>query len=83
MSLVDVRQKTRIFSLYGSASRDLLDLLHIDATVLNGDYGAHQVVGFDEKPVIVAKGNEMDRETGYASSSPTVLLLRVLPLVSR
>ena len=83
VSLVDMRQKTRIFSLYGSASRDLLDLLHIDATVLDGDYGAHQVVGFDERPVIVAKGNEMDRETGYASSSPTALLLRVLPLVSR
>ena len=64
VSLVDMRQRTRIFSLYGSASRDLLDRLHIDAAVLDGGYGTHQVVGFNEKPVIVAKGNEMDRETG-------------------
>lgn len=64
VEFVDMRSKTRLFSLYGPSSHQLLSLLSVDKSILEGDYGSHQVMGFNGSPVIVAKGNELDRENG-------------------
>lgn len=60
----DMRSRTRVFSLYGHSSQDLLQNLNIDEDILEGEYGSHRVFGFNNKPVIVAKGNEIDRING-------------------
>eukprot|EP00210_Caulerpa_lentillifera_P002709 g2589.t1 len=61
----DVRTETRIFSLIGQGSQELLSLLNVQDSVLDGSYGTNEISGFQNGPVIVAKGNELNRSEGY------------------
>jgi len=64
VELVDVRSQTRVFSLIGTKSHDLLKLLKVQDKVLDGVSGTNEIFSFQDGPVIAAKGNELEKSQG-------------------
>lgn len=69
VELVDVRSQTRVFSLIGAKSHELLSLLKVQDKVLDGVYGTNEIFNFQNGPVITAKGNELEKSQGQVPHS--------------
>eukprot|EP00889_Picochlorum_renovo_P007365 jgi/Picre1/34395/NNA_001864.t2 len=52
----DVSAATAMFRVMGPKSNDILYTLELSETVLGGEFGTHEVVGFDGEPLILLCG---------------------------
>lgn len=59
VEVLDVSGATAMFRVMGPKSNDILYTLELSQTVLGGEFGTHEVVGFDGEPLIVIKGTDL------------------------
>ena len=65
VEITDVSEATTMFRVMGPKSNDILFTLQLGEETLSGDFGCHEIVGFDGKPLVVVKGSEL----GYSGYS--------------
>lgn len=65
VDIANVTTSTVMFRVLGPKSNDILFTLQLGEDVLGGEFGTHDVVGFDNKPLIVIKGTDL----GYSGYS--------------
>lgn len=84
----DVSAATAMFRVMGPKSNDILYTLELSETVLGGEFGTHEVVGFDGEPLIVIKGTDLGysgytliiSESGAAALWSTLTAFEIEPM---
>jgi folate-binding protein YgfZ len=65
VQIMDVSGSTSMLRLVGPKSNDIMYTMQLKDGTLGGQFGAHEVVGFDGKPLVVVKGSDL----GYSGYS--------------
>lgn len=65
VQIVDVSGSTTMLRLVGPKSNDIMYTMQLQQETLGGEFGTHEVMGFDGKPLVVVKGDAL----GYSGYS--------------
>ena len=59
VQLMDVSGSTTMLRLVGPKSNDIMYTMQLQQGTLGGEFGTHEVMGFDGKPLVVVKGDPL------------------------
>lgn len=65
VKITDISGSTTMLRLLGPKSNDIMYTMQLRQGTLGGDFGTHEVMGFDGKPLVVVKGDPL----GYSGYS--------------